>query len=255
MRGRRARVSALAGRRVWLVGASSGIGAALARELHRRGARVAVTARRADRLQEVAGDAMAVVPADVTDAEAVAAAAVAAAEQLGGLDDVVHCAGYWKQWQPGQWDRAEFARHLDVNLLGLSNVLAAVLPGMVDRGEGRLVVVASVAGYRGLAGAEAYGATKAAQLVLLESLRASLARTGVQVTTVAPGFVRTEMTAANRFPMPFLVDAEDAARAIADGLERGRMEIVFPLPMAVLMKAARLLPARAWAVLSARAAP
>ena len=98
-------------------------------------------------------------------------------------------------------------------------------------------------------GAEAYGATKAAQINLLEALRVHLARTGVQVTTVCPGFVRTDLTAGNRFPMPFLIDAGQAARSICDGLERDRTEIVFPAPMALLMKAARLVPARAWTAL------
>ena len=109
--------------------------------------------------------------------------------------------------------------------------------------------IASVAGYRGLAGAEAYGATKAAQINLLESLRIHLARTGVQVTTVCPGFVRTDLTIGNHFPMPFIIDADQAARSICDGLERDRAEIVFPARMAVLMKAARIVPVRAWTAL------
>ena len=167
---------------------------------------------------------------------------------------MVWCAGFWSQFDAADWDADVFARHVEVNLLGLNNLLAATVPPMAQAGHGHIVGIASVAGYRGLAGAEAYGATKAAQINLLESLRASLARRGVRVTTVCPGFVRTEMTAANSFPMPFLVDPEDAARAIADGLERRRTEIVFPLPMAVLMKAARLVPVRAWAALASRAA-
>jgi short-subunit dehydrogenase len=125
---------------------------------------------------------------------------------------------------------------------------------MVATRHGHLVGVASVAGYRGLAGAEAYGATKAAQLNLLESLRASLSLSGVRVTTVSPGFVRTEMTRSNTFPMPFLIGPEQAAHSIADGLERGRHEIVFPLPMATLMKVAAVLPVRLWDALAARLA-
>ena len=98
-----------------------------------------------------------------------------------------------------------------MNVLGLNDLLAAVLPGMVDRGRGHIVGVASVAGFRGLPGAEAYGSTKAAQLILLESLRVSLCTHGVRVTTVAPGFVRTELTAVNTFPMPFMIDVDRAA--------------------------------------------
>ena len=247
MRGR----GSLAGRRVWLVGASSGIGAALADELVRRGARVAVTARRRERLEEVSGGRMTVLPADVTDAAALTGAAEDAARELGGLDVVVWCAGYWKRTDAAHWDVDEFARHVEVNLLGLSTVLGAVLPTMVRRRAGHIVGVASVAGYRGLPGAEAYGATKAAQIALLESLRASLRRRGVRVTTVSPGFVRTEMTADNTFPMPFMVEPEEAARAIADGLEHGRSEIVFPFRMAAVMKAARLVPVGLWARLVA----
>lgn len=250
VRGRRS-PGALAGQRVWVVGASSGIGAALATELARRGAQVAISARRADRLREVARGRMAAVPLDVTDGAAVAAAADAVREVLGGLDVVVWSAGHWQRSDARAWDAGAFTEHVRVNLLGLSAVLSAVLPAMVRAGSGHVVGIASVAGFRGLPGAEAYGSTKAAQITLLESLRASLRRDGVRVTTVAPGFVRTEMTAANTFPMPFIIDADDAARAIADGMERGRVEIVFPWRMALVMKAARLVPVRAWAALVA----
>jgi short-subunit dehydrogenase len=239
----------VAGQRIWLVGASSGIGAALATELARRGAHVAITARRRERLDEVAAGRMAVVPADATDSAGVVAAAQEVTEALGGLNTVIWCAGYWKRFDAAAWDAAEFARHVEVNLLGLNRVLAAVVPGMVERGRGHVVGVASVAGYRGLPGAEAYGATKAAQLNLLEAMRVSLRRRGVRVTTVAPGFVRTEMTEVNAFPMPFMIEADAAARAIADGLERGRLEIIFPLPMAIATKVARLVPVRLWAAL------
>jgi short-subunit dehydrogenase len=134
----------------------------------------------------------------------------------------------------------------------MSNSIAAVLPSMLLRRSGTIAGIASVAGYRGLAGAEAYGATKAAQINLLESLRVHLARAGVQVTTVCPGFVRTDLTAGNRFPMPFIIEADQAARSICDGLERERAEVVFPARMALLMKAARLVPTRSWTALWAR---
>jgi short-subunit dehydrogenase len=224
----------------------------VARELVDRGARVAISARRTDRLAEVAAGRMTVVEADVTDWSSLDAAARRVRRELGETDLVVHCAGFWKPMDAASWDREVFARHVEVNLLGLNNLLGTVLPRMVERGQGQIVGVASVAGYRGLAGAEAYGATKAAQINLLEALRAALRRRGVTVTTVCPGFVRTQLTAGNRFPMPFMVEPERAARSICDGLERGRMEIVFPLPMAVLMKTARLLPVRVWTLLMRR---
>ena len=242
----------LTGKVAWVVGGSSGIGAAVARELARRGATVAISARREDRLREVSGGGMLVLPADVTDAAAVAAAAVRIRQELGPIDLAVLSAGYWEQMDPADWDTDLFNRHVQVNLAGMSNAIAAVLPSMLQRHHGVIAGIASVAGYRGLAGSEAYGATKAAQINLLESLRVHIARTGVHVTTICPGFVRTGLTAGNRFPMPFIIDPGQAARSICDGLEHDRTEIVFPTPMALLMKAARLVPARAWTALWAR---
>jgi len=137
----------------------------------------------------------------------------------------------------------------------MSNAIAAVLPQMLARRSGVIAGISSVAGYRGLAGSEAYGATKAGQINLLESLRIHVARRGVRVTTICPGFVRTDLTAGNAFPMPFIIEADAAGRAICDGLERERTEIVFPVGMAILMKAARLVPARVWSALWSRSAP
>jgi short-subunit dehydrogenase len=244
----------LRGKVVWVVGASSGIGAATASELEARGATVAISARREQELERVSCGRMLVVPVDVTTAAAVAAAADRVREVHGRIDVAVLAAGWWQQMDARAWDTEVFDRHVQVNLVGTSNAIAAVLPEMLERGSGVIAGIASVAGYRGLAGAEAYGATKAAQINLLEALRVQVRRSGVRVTTVCPGFVRTELTAGNAFPMPFLMDADEAARAICDGLERGRTEIVFPLPMALLMKAARLVPVGLWARLWARTA-
>ncbi len=242
----------LTGKVAWVVGASGGIGAAVARELARRGATVAISARRDERLREVSGGDMLVVPLDVTDAASVAAAALRVSEELGPIELAVLSAGYWKQMDPANWDTEVFDQHIRVNLVGMSNSIAAVLPGMLQRRHGVIAGIASVAGYRGLAGSEAYGATKAAQINLLESLRVHIARTGVRVTTICPGFVRTDLTAGNSFPMPFMIETDEAARSICDGLARERTEIVFPTRMALLMKTARLVPARAWTALWAR---
>jgi short-subunit dehydrogenase len=241
----------IAGARIWVTGASTGIGAALARELADRGARVAISARRADALAEVAGDRMVVVPVDVTDRAATVAAGATVREALGGLDVAVLNAGTWSRFHVEPWDSSLFADHLQVNLMGAVHTLEAVVPQMLAAGRGRIVGTASVAGYRGLPGSEAYGAGKAALLNLLEALRGSLGPRGVVVQTVSPGFVRTPMTDRNRFPMPFLMEPDDAARAIADGIARDKAEIVFPFPMMVTMKAARLVPARAWTALTA----
>jgi NAD(P)-dependent dehydrogenase (short-subunit alcohol dehydrogenase family) len=220
--------------------------ARLSRELALRGSAVAISGKRKQQLQDVAGEDMLALTADVTDMSSIAAAAVQVQQDLGPIDLTVISAGYWKQMDPSDWDTEVFDRHVQVNLVGTSNTIAAVLPGMLRRSSGVIAGIASVAGYRGLAGAEAYGATKAAQLNLLESLRVHVARTGVRVMTVCPGFVRTDLTLGNRFPMPFTIEADHPARFICDGVERGRSEIAFPPPMALLMKAARLVPGPLW---------
>ena len=242
----------LNGKITWVVGASSGIGAALARELQSRGAKVAISARRKDELTEVAAGTMLAVAADVTDAESLMAAASHIRDELGPIDLIVLSAAYWKQMSASDWDTEIFNRHVQVNLVGMSNAIAAVLPQMLARRSGVIAGIASVAGYRGLAGSEAYGATKAAQINLLEALRIHVASSGVRVTTICPGFVRTDATAGNTFPMPFIIEADTAGRAICDGLERDRNEIVFPAPMAILMKAARLVPVGLWSTLLSR---
>lgn len=244
----------LPGKVVWVVGASSGIGAATARELAARGATVAISARREAALEQVSGGRMLVVPVDVTDPTATAAAAARVRDEHGRIDVAVLAAGYWKQMDAHAWNTEVFDRHLQVNLAGMSNAIAAVLPEMLARGSGVVAGIASVAGYRGLSGAEAYGATKAAQINLLESLRVHVAKSGVRVTTICPGFVRTELTIGNRFPMPFIISPDAAARSICNGLERDRTEIVFPLPMALLMKVARFVPVALWARMWAGAA-
>ncbi len=236
----------LTGQRAWVIGASSGIGAAAAQELERHGCRVAISARRIAELQTVAGDSMTVVALDMTDDETVRSAARAVRSALGGLDLVIMVAGYWERMDAKSFDRAAFVRHIDVNVIGMANCIDAVLPAMLEAGSGTIVGVASVAGYRGMPGAQGYGASKAAQLNLLESLRTGLRGSGVTVQTVAPGFVDTPMTASNRFPMPFMISAPAAARSIVRGIERGRAEIVFPLPMAITMKLARLVPQQWW---------
>jgi len=243
----------LSGKVAWVVGGSSGIGAAVARELQSRGAVVAISARRRDQLAEVSDGTMLAVAADVTDPASLMAAASRVRDELGPIDLAVLSAGYWKQMTATDWDTETFNQHVEVNLIGMSNSIAAVLPQMLARRCGVIAGISSVAGYRGLAGSEAYGATKAGQINLLESLRIRVARRGVRVITVCPGFVSTELTAGNDFPMPFIIDANTAGRAICDGLERGRTEIVFPVQMALLMKAARLVPVALWSALWSRA--
>jgi len=239
---------------VWITGASSGIGEALARELTGRGARVAITARRGDRLDEIAGDRMLAVPADVTDLGAMRAAAARVEQELGPIDLAVLNAGTWKQMDVTAWDTELFRRHVETNLMGMVHGIDAVLPGMRRRRGGVIAGVSSVAGYRGWPSSEAYGSTKAAEINLLESMRIDLLPLDIKVLTVCPGFVRSDLTAENTFRMPFLMDPPDAAARIADGIAREKAEIVFPLPMMMLMKATRLVPVRPWTALMSRQA-
>jgi short-subunit dehydrogenase len=246
------------GTRVWVTGASSGIGAALVRELAGRGCRVAASARRAEKLDELAagtpGEVMAV-PADVTDRDGMLAAAEAVRERFGAIDVAILNAAHWGQFSVEAWDTDVIRRHFDTNVIGMAHGVEAVLADMRRRRGGAIAGMASLAGYRGLPQSEAYGATKAAEINMLESLRIDLRPLGISVHTVCPGFVRTDLTAKNTFAMPFMLDADDAARRIARGLEKGKAEIAFPLPMLLAMKVAKVVPVRLWADAFARIQP
>ena len=245
----------LGGKTVWITGASSGIGAAVAEELARRGARVAVTARNADALEALAARNAGVLaaPGDITDREGIARVAAEVAARLGPIDVALLNAGTYSPVLPDTFTADVFRAHVEVNIIGTVNCIEAVLPAMLERRAGRLAVVASVTGFAPLPMAEAYGASKAFLISMCESLRADLAgeRRGVEVTVVAPGFVRTGLTEQNEFEMPFVIEVDEAARTIADGLERGAPEIAFPRRMAITMKViGRLLPGpvRRWYV-------
>ncbi len=244
-------MSTLAGRRVWLTGASSGIGAAVAAELVRRGAQVAITARRRETLDEVAGETgMRVEPGDVTDDAAMGRIAQALLADWGAIDLVILNAGMYEPVTPDDFRAEVFRRHLDVNVMGAVNCIQAVLPAMRARRAGRIAITSSVTGYVGLPLASAYGATKAFLNSMCDALRADLASSGVKVTLIAPGFVRTPLTDQNPFTMPGIIEAEEAARIICDGLEHGKAEIGVPRKALVFMKALAMLPAplRRWYV-------
>ena len=181
----------LAGRRVWVTGASSGIGAALVQELVRRGCHVAASARRAEKLEEL-GPRVLAVPLDVTDREAVIAAEERIRTELGGIDVLILSAAYWRQFTVDAWDSDVLRSHFDTNVMGMAYSIEAVLPEMRRRRTGTIVGIASVAGYRGFPRSEAYGATKAAEINMLEALRIDLRPMGITVQTVCPGFVRTD---------------------------------------------------------------
>ena len=233
-------------RTAWVIGASSGIGASVARELLSRGCRVAISARSEAGLREVAQDRMFVAPVDITDGASIHAAASSVQKEFGELDIVIMVSGYWQQMSGQAFDYEVFAKHNDVNVLGLARCIAEVVPVMQRQGYGNFVGVSSVAGYRGMPGSSGYGPSKAGQLNLLESLRCDLQGTGVLVQTVSPGFVRTPMTDVNTFKMPFLIEADEAAKYIVDGIEKKKAEIVFPPKMMIAMKLARLIPTQLW---------
>jgi short-subunit dehydrogenase len=229
----------------WVTGASSGIGRALALALARGGVKVAASARSADRLAELARLDGNIVPfaLDVRDGAATRAVVQDIAARLGPIDLAVLNAGIG-ELMPLKSFSAEKARQaVEVNYLGVANGVEALLPGMMERRSGHIAMVASIGGYRGLSpSGAAYGPSKAAVIHLAETLRNGLAAHGIAVSLINPGFVATPMTAANRHPMPFIVDAEEAARRIVRGLRKRRFEIAFPWQLVALLKLLRLLP-------------
>jgi short-subunit dehydrogenase len=231
------------GRRAWVVGASTGIGAALASALHAAGARVTVSARQQSALTAFTDQhaGAAAVPLDVTDAAAVRVAAQALL-QGGALDLVVYCAGHYQALRADAWSLDEMLRHQQVNYVGALHVLDAVLPALLAQGAGHLSLLGSVAGYRGLPKGLAYGPTKAALINLAETLYLDLREHGIGVSLVNPGFVRTPLTAQNDFRMPALMTPEAAATEILRGWARGEFEIHFPRRFTLAMKLLRLLP-------------
>ncbi|MDE3010624.1 MAG: SDR family NAD(P)-dependent oxidoreductase [Pseudomonadota bacterium] len=235
------------GKRVWLIGASSGIGLAAAAALSARGAHVFLSARRQAALEEFVRDhpGSRALALDVTDAPAVAAAT----QQLladGPLDLVCYCAGHYRPMRATELDLEELLRHQQVNLTGALNLLAAVVPALLAAaGKGQtphLSLVASVAGWRGLPQGLAYGPTKAALIHLAENLFLDLRPRGVAISLVNPGFVDTPLTARNTFTMPALLTPQQAADAILRGWERGDFEIHFPKRFTRVLRLMRCLP-------------
>jgi len=232
--------------RVWVIGASTGIGAAVARALLARGARVAVSARSADKLAGVAdGSTRALVlPLDFTQTPAVASAWDRIRAAWGGADLVLIVAGTHEEIRAWELTEAKSRALLEVNLHGVIATTAAVVPGLLAQGRGALGIVSSVAGYSGLPKALVYGASKAALINFTETLYLDLNPRGLGVYLINPGFVQTPLTARNEFRMPNLITAEEAAREIVAGLEAGDFEIHFPRAFTRKLKLMRLLPYR-----------
>lgn len=244
----------------FITGASSGIGAALAHELAKRGHRVGLLARRAERLEDLtqtlrdAGHDVAWAMADVRDGEALSNALDRLVADLGEPDAVVANAGFGRPETPQRFRPGRAMTIYDVNLFGMLRTIDWALPRFLERRRGHIVGIASVASYAGLPHAAAYSGSKAAMRVHLQSLRVSLRRHGIAVTTICPGFVETELTADAGRRLPFLWPADRAARRIAKAMERREGEVVFPWRMRAIFSTVGRLPNRWLEWILARAA-
>ncbi|RQO33588.1 short-chain dehydrogenase [Herminiimonas sp. KBW02] len=232
--------------RVWVIGASSGIGAETAKLLLEKGARVALSARRVDLLQAVANchPRALVAGLDIVDPASVQAAHAHILKEWQGLDIVLIVAGSYNEMRADSFDLAIARNMLELNLHGPLNCLDVVLPGLLAQGHGSIGIVSSVAGYSGLPKALIYGPSKAALINLCETLYLDLRPRGIGVYMINPGFVDTALTAGNDFPMPALMKTPDAAREIVRGMERGDFHIHFPKRLSNVLRILRLLPYR-----------
>lgn len=234
----------------WITGGGTGLGRALALHMAGRGWRVVISGRRQAALDETVASLptdspgrLYAVAADVTDPASLRSAWPAVLTALGGeVDLAVLNAGTYAPVEVDHFDAEVFAEHMRVNYLGVVHALSLALPPMLARGQGRIALVASVAGFRGLPLAAAYGPSKAALINLAESLRFDLEPRGITLSLVNPGFVRTPLTAGNRFAMPALLEPEDAAARLYRGLAAGEFHISFPRRLAWWLRLARLLP-------------
>ncbi|WP_235471336.1 SDR family NAD(P)-dependent oxidoreductase [Herbaspirillum hiltneri] len=234
------------GKRIWLIGASSGIGAALARQALAMGAQVAVSARRVESLQAVAGtngNAL-ILPFDVLDHAAWRTRHAEVCAAFGGVDLMLFCAADYRperSWEVSD-DVAE--QTIKTNLVSVYSALSSVLPDMLAQGSGGIALVASVAGYMGLPNASVYGPGKAALINLAEILYSDLRSKGISVYLINPGFVKTGLTEKNDFAMPAMQTPAAAAVEIWKGIAEGRFEIHFPRRFTRILKLVQMLPYR-----------
>ncbi|MBK8906991.1 MAG: SDR family NAD(P)-dependent oxidoreductase [Rhodospirillales bacterium] len=232
----------------WCTGAGKGIGRATSRLLAERGWTVVASARTRSDLDSLASETASLsgnvvpYPLDVTDPEAVAAAAAEIEESVGKIDRALFIAGNHVPIAAKDFAVDPFRMLVEVNLMGVVHGLAAVLPRFIERRHGHVAVVASVSGYCGLPGAAAYGATKAALINMCEALKPELDQFAVRLTLINPGFVKTPLTDQNDFKMPFLMEVDDAARRIVDGLDARGFEVTFPRRFTYALKLLRMLP-------------
>ena len=228
------------GKRYWLVGASEGLGLALAGLMHRAGADLVLSARSADRLAEAAAGlpGAQVLALDVADQASVDRAAA----EVGVIDGVVYLAGVYWPVTGRDWQVEQVTAMCEVNFTGCARVLGAVLPGMVARGTGHVVITGSLSGFRGLPGAMGYAASKAGVMALAESLYADLRGSGVRVQLANPGFIKTRLTARNDFSMPFLMTPGAAAAEMFALMQTGSFKRSFPTVFSWVFRGSQLLP-------------
>lgn len=229
-----------AGKTIWMVGASHGLGREVARRLDQAGARLILSARSEDALEQLAGELRQAqpVPLDVTDMESVANAA----QQAGPVDALLYNAGAYEPMRTQDWDSEAVLGMSDVNFTGALRVLGQVIPEFVKAGRGDITLVGSLAGYRGLPASIGYGASKAALISLAETMRHDLKDSGVTVRVVNPGFIKTRLTDKNSFKMPQLMEPEDAAGHVVAAMQSRRFRTDFPRPFSYAIKAFNLLP-------------
>ncbi|MBO22484.1 MAG: oxidoreductase [Rhodospirillaceae bacterium] len=245
----------------WVTGASRGIGYALACALAEDGWVVAASARNAAELDVLAAECAAFLgevrpyPLDITDAEAAAAIVPIIEAEVGDIALAILNAGTHEPVDGRALSVGPFRRLMETNYMGSVNCLVPVAERCVARGAGRIAIVSSLAGYRGLPTASAYGASKAALINMCEALRPELEAAGVVLSVITPGFVRTPLTDRNPFPMPFLIDADVAALRILRGVAGNRFEITCPRRFAFLMKLVRILPYELFFLLTRRVRP
>lgn len=242
----------------WITGGGTGIGRALALHMVRQGWNIAISGRREAPLREAQALAQGtgrieVFPADVTDLPGLQSTVAAIETQFGAIDMAVLNAGTYDPEREKSFSSALFRDVMETNFMGVVHGIDAVLPKFRERRNGRIVIVSSVAGYRGLPLSGAYGASKAALINLAESLRLDLKPDGIGVTLVNPGFIKTPLTDQNKFPMPFLMDADVAAKKMYDGIMSGSFEVTFPKALAVPLKLMRILPYAAYFPMAAKA--
>jgi short-subunit dehydrogenase len=227
--------------RILITGASAGIGAALAEAYAAPGITLGLLARRSDRLESLAqklgstGCRTILLTADVSDTEQTRAATERFRKEAGGVDLAIANAGLSKSDRLLEGDPAAGVEIIRINVMGVLNTLIPLVPAMVEQGSGHLVTIGSVAGFRGLPGKGAYCASKAAVKTLMDAYRPVLQRRGICVTTICPGFVETELTAKNRYAMPFLMPAARAAHLIQRAIARGKATYVFPWQMRLIV--------------------